>query len=93
MCDADDLSALRRLLQLFTDAPCRQTGDPGVDLIVDHSADIIFIRQCAFDSQHDARKLAAGCDLCQRLGLFARVRRDVEFNGVLSAARQRAFFV
>ena len=44
MCDADDLSALRRLLQLFTDAPCRQTGDPGVDLILDHSADIIFIR-------------------------------------------------
>lgn len=44
MCDADDLSALRRLLQLFTDAPCRQTGDPGVDLIIDHSADIIFIR-------------------------------------------------
>ena len=49
---------------------------------------MVSLGQHVFQRQHDARQLAAGSDLAQRLERFAEVGGHVERNGVHAVLRQ-----
>ena len=71
---ADAWYALHR--REYADALRRDTGDAGVDLVKNQHTNILTRRQDVFERQHDARQLAAGCDLTDAAERLAGVCRD-----------------
>ena len=88
--DAKYLMARGGLVQQLADAPGRQAGNAGVDLVIDDGRQLVAVGQGAFERQHNTGKLAAGGDFGQRLGFLAGVGGDQELNIVLPVGGKRA---
>ena len=89
MGDAKHLMACRCLVQQLADAPRRQAGNTGVDLIVDDGGQGVAVGQGTLERQHNTGKLTARGDFGQGLGVLARVGGDEEFHRILPVGGQR----
>ena len=87
--DAQHLMPFGCLVQKLADTPRRQTRYACVDLIINNGRQGITVGQGALEGQHNAGKLTAGCNLCQRLGLLTGVGGDQKFHGILPVGGQR----
>ena len=87
--DAQHLMPRRRLVQQLTDAPRRQTRYTGINFVVNDGGQRVAVRQGALERQHNAGKLAAGGNFCQRLGVLAGVGGDEKFHRVLPVGAKR----
>ena len=79
----------RRLVQQLADAPCRQTRYTCIDFIVNDGGQRVAVGQGALEREHNAGKLAAGGNFCQRLGVLAGVGGDEKFHRVLPVGAER----
>src|ERR1039458_5550907 len=80
--DAQDLVGGGQLFEAAADSFGGTATNAGVDFVEDQGAlgAARWVGQARLEGQRDARDLAAGCDLFQRAGLFAKVGRDQEID-------------
>ena len=76
--DADDLLGHGQFAELLPHTLRGHAGDTGVHLVKDHGGHVVALGKDVFERQHDARQLAAGCDLTDAAERLAGVRRDQE---------------
>ncbi len=89
MRDAQNLSALRDLQQLFRHLLCGAAGNARVHLVEDHGGNGVLLGHYVFNGQHDTGKLAARGDLAQGLEGLADVRAHQKPKRVCPAGAQR----
>ena len=78
--DAQHLVAAPEHLQFLADDAANTPADALVDLIENQGGNVVGLGQHVFERQHQARGLAAGGDLDQRLEAFAGVGGNQEFD-------------
>ena len=89
MRDAEHLLAARNVGKLLRDLLRGSSADARVHLVEDQRLHRILLGKDVLHRQHDARKLAAGCNLAQRLERLANVCRHQKAHAVHSRRRKR----
>src|SRR5579885_1699416 len=80
--DANDLVIARKLPELLAHDLTAAPADTSIDLIKDEGGRGISISEDGFEREHEARSLAAGSNLRERLEGFAGVGRDEKLHAV-----------
>src|SRR3990172_968114 len=86
--DAQHLVVARQAPQLLPHDAADAPADPLIDLVEDQSRRLVGASQDALQAEHQARRLAAGGDLGQRLQPFPRIGRYLELCLVQPGARK-----
>ena len=81
---AKDLMVASEMPEFEPDHQTHASADALINFIEDQRWDLVGACQNIFQRQHQARGLATGCNLDQRLESFARIRRNQKFHAVIT---------